>query len=110
MDARLMTLALSNLLVNACHYAERRVQCSVKRQNSGYLMHVDDDGEGIPESERESIFKAFTRIDDSRNRDTGGYGLGLAIVARIASLHGGSVAVTQSDELGGARFTVQWQE
>ena len=110
MDARLMTLALSNLLVNACHYAERRVQCSVKRQNSGYLMHVDDDGEGIPESDRESIFKAFTRIDGSRNRDTGGYGLGLAIVARIASLHGGSVTVTQSDELGGARFTVQWQE
>ena len=109
MDARLMTLALSNLLVNACHYAERRVTCSVKQESNAYLVHVEDDGKGIPEAEREAIFKAFTRIDGSRSRDTGGFGLGLAIVARIASLHGGSVAVTQSDDLGGARFTVRWQ-
>lgn len=109
MDARLMTLALSNLLVNACHYATSRINCGVKQEDGTYLMHVEDDGKGIPESERESIFKAFTRIDDSRNRDTGGFGLGLAIVARIASLHGGSVAVTRSDNLGGARFTVRWQ-
>jgi signal transduction histidine kinase len=109
MDARLMTLALSNLLINACHYAQSRIRCSVKRENNEYLIHVDDDGEGIPESARASIFKAFTRIDGSRNRDTGGFGLGLAIVARIASLHGGSAAVSQSDDLGGARFTVRWQ-
>jgi signal transduction histidine kinase len=109
MDARLMALALSNLLVNACHYAKHRVQCSVRQENDEYLVQVEDDGRGIPESERESIFKAFTRIDGSRSRDTGGYGLGLAIVARIASLHGGSVAVSQSEGLGGARFTLRWQ-
>lgn len=108
MDARLMTLALSNLLVNACHYSKQRVLCGVKQHDDSYLIHVEDDGEGVPESERETIFKAFTRIDDSRNRETGGHGLGLAIVARIANLHGGSVTATQSDELGGARFTVQW--
>jgi signal transduction histidine kinase len=110
MDARLMALALSNLLVNACHYAKHRVRCSVRKEKDEYLVHVEDDGNGIPESERESIFKAFTRIDDSRSRDTGGCGLGLAIVARIASLHGGNVAVTQSEELGGARFTLRWQQ
>jgi len=109
MDARLMALALSNLLVNACHYAKHRVRCSVRQENDEYLVQVEDDGRGIPESERESIFKAFTRIDGSRSRDTGGYGLGLAIVARIASLHGGSVAVSQSEGLGGARFTLRWQ-
>lgn len=109
MDAHLMTLALSNLLVNACNYASTRVRCGVSRQGEEYLMHVDDDGEGIPESERKSIFKAFARIDGSRSRDTGGYGLGLAIVARIASLHGGSASVTESAALGGARFTVCWR-
>jgi len=109
MDAHLMTLALSNLLVNACHYSSRRVLCRVTQSDAGYSIDVEDDGKGIPESERESIFKAFTRIDNSRNRKTGGYGLGLAIVARIAHLHGGSVAATRSDELGGARFTVRWR-
>ena len=108
MDARLMTLALSNLLVNACQYAERRVKCSVQQENNMYEIHVEDDGKGVPESERETIFKAFARIDGSRSRDTGGFGLGLAIVARIANLHGGSVAVTQSDELGGAGFILRW--
>ena len=109
MDARLMTLALSNLLVNACNYASTRVQCGVSLRHEEYLIYVDDDGEGIPESERESIFKAFARIDGSRSRDTGGHGLGLAIVARIASLHGGNATVTESAELGGARFSIRWR-
>ena len=56
-----------------------------------------------------SIFKAFTRIDDSRNRETGGYGLGLAVVARVAELHGGRAAVDTSPELGGAMFSVTWR-
>ena len=69
-------------------------------------MH--DDGKGIPAAEREAVFKAFTRLDDSRNRDTGGYGLGLAIVSRIVELHGGRVSVGESDDLGGALFTLEW--
>jgi two-component system sensor histidine kinase RstB len=73
-----------------------------------YQIDVEDDGRGIPDSERESIFKAFARIDDSRNRETGGYGLGLAIVARIAALHGGNVIAGRSDSLGGAIFTLSW--
>ena len=109
MDARLMALALSNLLVNACHYADRQVTCGVSQDGDTYTVCVEDDGQGIPEEKREAIFKAFTRIDGSRSRDTGGYGLGLAIVARIAALHGGSVAAAQSDALGGAKFTVQWR-
>lgn len=108
MDPRLMGLALSNLLVNARHYAKENVRCTVRCNAGQYQIIVEDDGKGIPDSEREAIFKAFTRIDDSRNRETGGYGLGLAIVSRIAALHGGNVSAGQSDELGGAMFTLSW--
>lgn len=110
MDPRLMGLALSNLLVNACRYAEQNVQCTVRQIAGKYEFVVEDDGKGIPESERESIFKAFSRIDDSRNRETGGYGLGLAIVSRIAVLHGGSTTVDSSAALGGALFTLSWSK
>ncbi len=108
MDPRLMELAVSNLLVNACHYADGRVQCSVSRQNGEYMISIEDNGKGIPESERDAVFKAFTRIDDSRNRETGGYGLGLAIVARIVDLHDGRVLVETSQDLGGAKFVLRW--
>jgi len=108
MDPRLMSLALSNLLVNACRYAKREVRCTISERTPNYEIRVEDDGEGVPEAERESIFKAFTRIDDSRNRETGGFGLGLAIVARIAALHGGNASVRESRELGGACFVLTW--
>lgn len=109
MDPRLMELALSNLLVNACRYGDGAVRCSIAEQDGGYVLSVEDDGKGIPETERETVFKAFTRIDDSRNRETGGYGLGLAIVARIATLHGGEATVDTSADLGGARFSIRWR-
>lgn len=108
MDPRLMALALSNLLVNACRYSRLTVRCSLRESNDQYELCVEDDGKGIPEEERETIFKAFSRIDDSRNRETGGYGLGLAIVARIASLHGGDVSVSESEQLGGASLILTW--
>jgi signal transduction histidine kinase len=108
MDPRLMGLALSNLLTNACRYATRTVRCSLSESDGSYEIRVEDDGKGIPEAERETVFKAFTRIDDSRNRQTGGYGLGLAIVARIAALHGGNVRVGESKQLGGACFILSW--
>ena len=108
MDPRLMELALSNLLVNATKYAEQRVRCSLAQEGTDYVLIVEDDGKGIPEDEREKIFKAFTRIDDSRNRETGGYGLGLAVVARVAELHGGTATVEASPTLGGACFAIRW--
>ena len=108
MDSRLMELALSNLLVNACRYGDGAVRCTVAEDAGRYVLSVEDDGKGIPAAERETVFKAFTRIDDSRNRETGGYGLGLAIVARIATLHGGDATVDTSADLGGARFSIRW--
>ncbi len=106
-DPGLMKLALSNLLVNACRYANTQVLVQFSAQPNRCLLSVEDDGQGIPEAERKAVFKAFTRLDGSRNRETGGHGLGLAIVARIASLHGGSARAEQST-LGGARIVIAW--
>ena len=107
MEPRLMELAVNNLLANALRYARKNVRIDHARQNL-YRLVVEDDGEGIPEVERASIFRAFTRLDTSRNRETGGFGLGLAIVARIASLHRGRVVAGSSRTLGGARLALEW--
>jgi signal transduction histidine kinase len=109
MDPRLMELAASNLLSNAERHAATSVRLRIARRGDGFEMLVDDDGSGVPEAARETVFKAFTRLDDSRSRKTGGYGLGLAIVTRIAALHGGDASVGQSADLGGASFAVRWQ-
>lgn len=108
MEPRLMELALNNLLVNALRYAKQRVRIEVTRDYDLFRLVVEDDGEGIPEADRAAIFRAFTRLDTSRNRETGGFGLGLAIVARIASLHRGRVIAGASRELGGARLALEW--
>jgi signal transduction histidine kinase len=110
MEPQLMGLALSNLVVNALRYSQRQVVVSIARASDGYRIVVEDDGEGIPDSQRDAIFKAFTRLDTSRNRDTGGFGLGLAIVARIAALHGGRVRAASSERLGGAELVLHWPQ
>ena len=108
MDPRLMELALSNLLVNAQKYAAGQARCSLSVRDNEYCLAVDDNGPGIPVAARESVFRAFTRIDDSRSRETGGSGLGLAIVSRVAQLHGGTAVATTSPDLKGARFEIRW--
>jgi signal transduction histidine kinase len=108
MEPRLMELAVNNLLVNALRYAKQRVRVEVTRDHDVYRLVVEDDGDGIPEADRASVFRAFTRLDTSRNRETGGFGLGLAIVARIASLHRGRVIAGASRALGGARMAMEW--
>jgi signal transduction histidine kinase len=72
----------------------------------GVTLVVEDDGAGIPESERERVFERFVRLDEARDRDAGGSGLGLAIVREIVTAHGGTVTVSTS-ALGGARFVVR---
>ena len=109
MDPRLMELAASNLLSNAERHAASRIRLRFGRRDGGFELLVDDDGGGVPEAARETVFKAFTRLDDSRSRDTGGYGLGLAIVARIAVLHGGDASVGRSTDLGGASVALRWE-
>jgi signal transduction histidine kinase len=110
MEPRLMELALSNLLANALRYARKNVCIEVARENGLCRLAVEDDGEGIPEAHRATVFHAFTRLDTSRNRDTGGFGLGLAIVARVAMLHRGRAIAGSSASLGGARLALEWPD
>ncbi len=104
-DRRLLARAVGNLLDNAARHADDRVEVSVLRTTDRVVIHVDDDGPGVPAEDRERIFDRFTRLDEARDRDRGGAGLGLAITRDIAGIHGGDVACTTSP-LGGARMTL----
>ena len=103
LDPRLTARALQNLLRNAMRYCDRRIQVGVNVTAQGCELWVDDDGIGIPEQECERIFEPFYRLDRSRDRATGGFGLGLAISRRALQAQGGTLNVEQSP-LGGARF------
>lgn len=107
-ELRYLHRVLQNLAGNAVRYARSQVRLSGGIKGNWAWMRVEDDGSGIPEKDRERIFEPFARLDDSRTRTSGGYGLGLSIVQRIAFWHGGMVEVGQSPELGGARFTFRW--
>ncbi|MGI8929546.1 MAG: sensor histidine kinase [Candidatus Limnocylindrales bacterium] len=98
---------IANLAENARRHARTRVVFSLAGQPDGsVLLQVDDDGNGIPEGDRERVFERFVRLDDARARDVGGSGLGLAIVAEVATAHGGSVTAADSPS-GGARLEVR---
>jgi signal transduction histidine kinase len=98
--------SLTNLVDNACRHAASEVKVSLSREGRRVRVIVDDDGPGIEPADRERIFERFTRLDDSRARDQGGAGLGLAVVRSIIVRHGGQVWADDSP-LGGARFTIE---
>jgi two-component system sensor kinase ParS len=102
-----MARAVINLLRNAIRYAERRVEVSLVKFGNGYEVRVNDDGPGVPMEGRSKIFEPFLRLDASRDRRTGGFGLGLALVKRVSQWHGGQVEVLDS-EWGGASFRMTW--
>ncbi|VWC98288.1 two-component system sensor histidine kinase [Burkholderia lata] len=105
-DPKLVARALLNLIRNGARYASRTVLLAAEGDASGALvLSVDDDGPGIPAAERARVFEPFQRLDSSRDRQTGGFGLGLAIVRRVAQVHGGEVRLEDSP-LGGARFVI----
>jgi two-component system OmpR family sensor kinase len=104
-DRRLLARAVGNLLRNAQKYAAHTVALSAHRAGALLEIAVDDDGPGIPEDERERIFEPFYRLDRSRDRATGGFGLGLSIARKAVRLHGGTLRVEDSP-LGGTRFVI----
>lgn len=104
-EPRLMARALTNLLTNAIRHAKSAIEISVELKDGRCLFIVDDDGEGIDKSLRESIFQPFKRADVSRNRDTGGFGIGLSIVKQVAEWHNGAAYITDSS-LSGSRFII----
>nr|WP_218950509.1 MULTISPECIES: ATP-binding protein [unclassified Acinetobacter] len=108
-ERRYLHRVVQNLVGNAVRYCDDKVLISggVNDEGMAYIC-VEDDGPGIPEEDRKRIFDAFARLDDSRTRASGGYGLGLSIVSRIAYWFGGTVGIDESPTLGGARFTMTW--
>jgi len=108
-ERRYLHRVIQNLVGNAIRYCDNKILISggLDQDGQAYVC-VEDDGPGIPEIDRARIFEAFARLDDSRTRASGGYGLGLSIVSRIAYWFGGTIQVDQSPTLGGARFTMTW--
>ena len=106
-ERKYMTRAVTNLIHNGMNHASAKIEVTLVEEQDCVFIHIDDDGDGIAEENRQRIFEPFTRLDNSRNRATGGYGLGLAIVKRITNWHTGRVMVADSP-LGGARFTLSW--
>jgi len=91
-ERRYLHRVVQNLVGNAIRYCDDKIIVSggINEEGLAYVQ-VEDDGAGIPEEERKRIFEAFARLDDSRTRASGGYGLGLSIVSRIAYWFGGNI-------------------
>ena len=105
-DVQLLAQALANLVVNAIRYSgSKEVAVSLKDVGGKAQIAVEDHGVGIPAEHRARIFERFYRGDASRTAETGGAGLGLAIVRQIVRLHGGDVAF-EPVEPTGARFVI----
>lgn len=105
-DKRLLTRALTNLVTNALKYAKRKVTVSVNIVELQALIGIIDDGFGIDPMQAERIFEPFYRIESSRARDTGGFGLGLSIVKSICERHNATILLQPSDT--GAHFLLSW--
>ncbi|MFF8195869.1 ATP-binding protein [Streptomyces bobili] len=97
---------LANLLDNGQRHAREAVTVTVRREGGRAVVAVADDGDGVPEADRERVFERFVRLDAARSRDDGGAGLGLAIARDVAERHGGTLTVRGTPE-GGALFELR---
>ncbi|MFE5190159.1 sensor histidine kinase [Streptomyces sp. NPDC056628] len=97
---------LTNLLDNARRHSRSEVTVSVRARGEWAVVSVADDGDGVPEADRERIFERFVRLDEARSRDDGGAGLGLAIARDVAVRHGGTLTVGRAPA-GGALFELR---
>jgi signal transduction histidine kinase len=104
-DEAKLARVVRNLSDNALRYASSRVSFAVSEKGDWCELVVADDGPGVPEADRQRIFQRFTRLDQARPHQSGGAGLGLAIVHEIVAAHGGEVWV--EDARPGARFVVR---
>jgi signal transduction histidine kinase len=107
-DPDKLRIVFRNLLENAVKYSlpdSRSVQISTASDERSVVVRVSDDGPGIPEADVASLFEPFFRVDRSRSKKTGGYGLGLSICKRIVEAHGGTIVV-ENNTGRGASFIV----
>ncbi len=99
-----LTRAITNILTNAGRYATY-AQVNLGVRNKMATITIDDNGPGIPESKRKEVFKAFYRLENSRNKETGGVGLGMTITRDIILSHGGDI-VLKTSPLKGLRVVI----
>lgn len=106
MDVRALSLrrAVRNLIENALHYGDR-ARVSVDRKGEEVLIRVEDDGPGIPRDRLEEVLRPFSRLDDARQRNTHGLGLGLAVVHKTVAAEGGRLTLANRPE-GGLRAEI----
>ncbi|RDX37476.1 two-component sensor histidine kinase [Kangiella sp. HD9-110m-PIT-SAG07] len=105
-DCNLIERVMINLIRNAARFSNKRVKVALVQFKNSIEIRVEDDGPGIPPGKRTRVFEPFTRLDFSRNRDSGGAGLGLAIAKGIINRHQGTIWAEDSRELGGAVLTI----
>lgn len=107
-DPDAMRQVLLNLLENAVRYGPPRqvIIVSVSGDEERIVLAVDDEGPGVPASDRDRVFRKFQRLERDRQRHQGGLGIGLAVVREIVALHGGTTSV-ENGSRGGARFVVE---
>lgn len=96
--------ALTNIISNAFRYG-KTIAVKLESNNNKLEVTIDDDGPGIPVDKREEVFKAFYRLEESRNKETGGVGLGLSIAKDVITSHGGRIELLDSP-MGGLRVLV----
>ncbi len=104
-DANQLVRLVRNLLSNADRHASSQIEVRLRSDAETVVLQVDDDGPGVPVEQRKRVFDRFTRLDQARARDSGGSGIGLAIVKHVAERYGGTATVTGSP-LGGACFII----
>lgn len=105
-SVRALQRALGNVIRNGYKYANSEVRISLQASPEQLHIIIENDGPSIPYKERESIFDPFVRLDKSRDRQSGGHGLGLAITKQIVKQHKGRIYITDS-EMGGACFNIK---
>ena len=96
---------VTNVVSNACRYGQK-IEILLNDKPSRLEIMIDDDGPGIAKDQRENVFKAFYRIENSRNKETGGVGLGLSITKDIVRSHGGTIKLFDSP-FGGLRVEIK---
>lgn len=101
-----LTSVVRNLIDNAERHAMSQLKVSLLTHGPWVRLTVEDDGPGVDINLRDKVFERFTRLEEGRNRDAGGAGLGLALTKRIVESHGGSIFIEDSS-LGGASFIVE---
>ncbi|MCJ8321190.1 MAG: two-component sensor histidine kinase [Colwellia sp.] len=107
-DANYLSMLINNLLGNALQYADNEITLMIAQSGTRLQFIISDDGPGIAKEKRSELLKPFMRGEQAHEKP--GYGMGLAIVSRIAQLHDAKLVISDSVELGGAEFCVTFNQ